>query len=525
MRFFSELWNRAEPKIRRKWIFILALIALHILPIWIFKYFPTQDGPAHIYNSYVLRAFHSEESTLLREYFKLNLTLFPNWFSHVFMSALMYIFPPLVAAKIFLSIIIGLFPLSLFYFLDSVHKGKNLYGFLGFLFSYHYLLHMGFYNFALSVPLYFFALGYFIKHKEDMGLKEVAILNLFCILIYFCHILSFALLILSLALVSITSFYRKPKRILGLLLSMLPLYFIMANYLLSTEVGQAGDHLNLRWERFGDWKAWEYFLSARSLIYFTTAHLIPTRIMSIMLGLLLVGTLYKRIRQKKIMSQDNQFLLIFGIFTVLFFIMPWGMGTGAWINDRVHLFIFPVILPFLSEDYHKYVRRGIVLVIVILSIAHLSIGCRYYYSLDKTTREFTSGVHLIEKNKTVLSISNFSPVVKEPSFTHPEYVEPFVTVRNYYCLSNNCVNLNNYEAKFDYFPLNWRIKHSGPIDYIVTWKLDRSNPMAADVLVDHIHGLYGRKIIDSLDTDYDLIHSTENLQVYRHRAGQPNGAE
>jgi hypothetical protein len=41
----------------------------------------------------VLSAFHDEESTLLREYYKLNLTLFPNWSSYPFMSLLMYIFP------------------------------------------------------------------------------------------------------------------------------------------------------------------------------------------------------------------------------------------------------------------------------------------------------------------------------------------------------------------------------------------------------------------------------------------------
>jgi len=104
----------------------------------------------------------------MREYYKLNLTLFPNWFSHAFMMLLMYIFPPLVAEKILLSVIIALFPLSFFYFLDAVHKGKNLYGFLGFLFSYNYLLHMGFYSFSASVPMCFFALGYFMKHKENL---------------------------------------------------------------------------------------------------------------------------------------------------------------------------------------------------------------------------------------------------------------------------------------------------------------------------------------------------------------------
>ena len=83
-------------------------------------------------------------------------------------------------------------------------------------------------------------------------------------------------------------------------------------------------------------------------------------------------------------------------------------------------------------------------------------------------------------------------------------------------MGNNGVSLTNYEAKFDYFPLNWRTKHSGTIDYIVAWKLDMSNVMWGED--DPIHGLDYKGIAESLDTDYELLHSTENLQVYRLRS-------
>ena len=523
LRSLPGRWKETDPSVRKKRILIFLLIVLHILPLWIFKYFPSQDGPAHVYNSYVLRAFHDEESTLLREYYKLNLALFPNWFSHVFMALLMYIVPPLVAQKILLSVIVISFPLSLFYFLDAIHKGKNLYGFLGFLFSSHFVLFMGFYNSALSVPLYFLTLGYFMKHKEEMSLNNVAILNLLCILTYFCHILSYALLILSLTILSITSFYRKPRRVMGLLVCMLPLYFIMANYLLSSEVGQSGGYLDIRWERFHSAEAWSYLLNSQVLVYFTASHRIVTRLMLVMLGVVFAATLYGRIRQKKIMSGDNQFLLMCVVVAAIYFALPWSIGTGGWVNDRLSLFIFPLLLPFLSEDYHKYIKRGMVIFMVILSVVRLSISCRYYYPLDRSTREYTSGVDLIERNKTVFGLwSDFSPGVKEaPSFTHPEYVEPFVTVISYYCVNNGGVSLNNYEARFDYFPLDWRIKHSGVIDYIVTWKLDESNPMVGG----YDQGLDVQEIADSLDTDYELIHSTENLKVYRYRTEQLDEAE
>ncbi|MDE0506309.1 MAG: hypothetical protein OXI86_19710, partial [Candidatus Poribacteria bacterium] len=125
LRSLPDRWVETAPSVKKRRILILLLLLLYISPLWIFKYFHSQDGAAHVYNAYALRVFDDEESTLLREYFKLNLTLFPNWAAHVCMSLLMHIFPPLIAEKILLSAIIGLFPLSFFYFLDSAHKGKS----------------------------------------------------------------------------------------------------------------------------------------------------------------------------------------------------------------------------------------------------------------------------------------------------------------------------------------------------------------------------------------------------------------
>jgi hypothetical protein len=36
----------------------LALILVHLIPIWAFTYFPTQDGPAHLNNATILREYH-----------------------------------------------------------------------------------------------------------------------------------------------------------------------------------------------------------------------------------------------------------------------------------------------------------------------------------------------------------------------------------------------------------------------------------------------------------------------------------
>ena len=114
------------------------------------------------------------------------------------MAGLMYIFPPLICEKIFFSLCIGLLPLSLLYLLNGVQKGKTLFCLVGFIFAYNYLLHMGFYNFALSVSLFFFALGYWWRCEDKLNPKTVAITYVWLILVYLTHFQSYALLIVSL---------------------------------------------------------------------------------------------------------------------------------------------------------------------------------------------------------------------------------------------------------------------------------------------------------------------------------------
>ena len=163
-----------------------------------------------------------------------------------------------------------------------------------------------------------------------MGLNNIAILNLLCLLTYFCHILSYGL-IFSLIPLSIISSYHKPRRVIAHLLYMLPLIFLMVNYLLSNNIGQSGSHFGLSqiWGRLSSNHLWSYLLNTKSLMYFTDYHLIITRLMLVMLGALFIATLYRRIRQRRIVSKENQFLLIFAISTAIF-----TMGQDY---ERIHL--------------------------------------------------------------------------------------------------------------------------------------------------------------------------------------------
>ena len=193
----TTIWSKLPLPKTGFQLVIAILLLLHLLPIWGFKCFPSQDGLSHLYNAHILKSYANPDNYLLRQVYDLRLTLFPNWSSHLILLALMYLFPPLICEKILLTICITLTPLSLFYFLNSVvwpnlqpvnhrsfllatqstGRGKtlperisllfsgNFLGLVGFIYAFNYLLHMGFYNFTLSISLFFFTLGYWCRHQ------------------------------------------------------------------------------------------------------------------------------------------------------------------------------------------------------------------------------------------------------------------------------------------------------------------------------------------------------------------------
>src|SRR5215510_4935766 len=113
---FQELNQRFEwrflcygSKQNRIWfanpenVVFLTLILLHLIPIWAFTYFPSQDGPAHLENANIIREYGRPDRTLLRTYYVLNESLTPNWLGHLLLAGLLSFRPMLAAEKVFLS--------------------------------------------------------------------------------------------------------------------------------------------------------------------------------------------------------------------------------------------------------------------------------------------------------------------------------------------------------------------------------------------------------------------------------------
>src|ERR1051325_4038021 len=83
----SEAWKMER-------LLFVSLIAIYLLPIWAFPYFPTQDGPNHVDNAVAFYRYFRGEESFLREYYTLNLRLVPNWLTNAALATLTAIVPP-----------------------------------------------------------------------------------------------------------------------------------------------------------------------------------------------------------------------------------------------------------------------------------------------------------------------------------------------------------------------------------------------------------------------------------------------
>lgn len=326
----------------RRWLsnqenlFFVVLIVVHLLPIWFFKYFPSSDGPAHIENANILREYYFPDHTLLREYYVLNKNLVPNWFDHLVMAGLMYIVPPLVAEKILLSGYVILLPISISYALQAIRPDAGFLAFLAFPFIYNFPLHMGFYNFSYSLPMFFFVVGYWLKYQNRFTFRRIVTLSLLSLLLYFCHLFSLVTAYVAIALLTIwltvLDFAQQSRqqqfnlrslsrafriRALVPLCAFLPTLILVVMFF-SRKSAASSDTV---WYPVAVWKRVLDLFILRSLGSYERLELLFSTALAVLFVAVCLYVLRSKVVHRQINSWDG-FFLIAAAYVVIYFIAP-----------------------------------------------------------------------------------------------------------------------------------------------------------------------------------------------------------
>lgn len=83
-------------------LLFFTITVLTLLPVLCFKFFPTMDGPAHLYNSNLINSLLFDNNETLHSFFIFNSLPVPNWTGHLILSIFNFFLPSFIAEKILL---------------------------------------------------------------------------------------------------------------------------------------------------------------------------------------------------------------------------------------------------------------------------------------------------------------------------------------------------------------------------------------------------------------------------------------
>jgi len=479
-------------KIKKSGNFIfLALVLIHLIPIWAFDYFPSQDGPAHIENASVIRNYHHPDGSILRTYYTFNNKFTPTWFGHLILVGLMYIVPAVIAEKIFLTLYIILFPISVRYALSAMRSDNSFLAYMSFPFIYNYTLNLGFYSFCLSLSLYFFMVGYWLKNQDHFNFQKILILTFLSILLYFFHVVSLAMAYLGIAILtiwqvsldficdghSIKSRCTKLWKILSRRALTVFIAFLPTLILLMIFMQPRGTKIKLS-RSFGETL---YMLRDLLQIEALVSFQRPEFWISLALGIvfwavfLYIATL-KTVHRK--FDRADGILVVISAYVLIFMLSPEGIGKFGIITPRLNLYpFFVLIIWFGAYPYHEIVKRTIILVTIAITLTSLGFLITKYAELNEYMEEYLSGQELIQPNTTLLPVSFSSNGFSPDGKTLAIKAKPFLHASGYIAAEKKVVEFTNYEAgEFDWFPMVFREELNPYLHIAIEYGLEEEPP-------------------------------------------------
>ncbi len=184
-------------RMKKEKLLFYTCILLNALPILLFRFFPSMDGPAHLYNANILRQLWLGQSEVLQQWYAVNPALIPNWTSHFLLAVFGLVLPAFLAEKLLLLLyVIGL-PLAFRGLVTRLAPGQKVLVYLIFPFVYHYLFCLGFYNLALSIILLFAGLSITVQQIRAPTTRGWIAQAVLFTATYFTHPFSFTLLVLG----------------------------------------------------------------------------------------------------------------------------------------------------------------------------------------------------------------------------------------------------------------------------------------------------------------------------------------
>lgn len=417
-------------------LFIL-LLAGHIALVWLLPYFPTQDGPSHIYNLSILKDLRSGGAVWGGMY-EQQLSLVPNLGFHIIAYPLLFLFDPLVVERLFISIYIVMLSVSVPFLLKMIERPIFPWSFFVFPATLSYSLAMGFFSYIIALPLLLLAAGVCWRLRKDSLLKLCMVTTACGGIIYCFHLIACAFFVMIVAIQQVISIKETlPRRVLRTLLLLLPLGVLLVSYILSgnsdAKIVSAPFLQRLP-------------MMVNELVMFASAYFSKEQCIN---GLLLGATLpvLAIYSSNKILSEPGK---VFGFFSIalvlLYFIAPQSFGGGAYFHQRIPQILLLSLIPVVAAREPFQGKRALEFFVIGIACICFVINLQAYKERSELIKEYMelNNTHFI-KNSIIMSYK--SDAANSPP------VDVLVHAISNYALKHALLNAGNYETQFPYFPV------------------------------------------------------------------------
>ena len=507
-------------------------LLINLIPVLSFKFFPTVDGPAHLYNSNLIVELLKNPESTINDFFAFNHNINPNWTGHFLLSLFVSFLPGFLAEKIVLLIYLIGFPLS-FRYLFKVLLIKNKYLiYLIFPFTYSFLFYYGFYNFNIGLIFFVFGVSFWIKYQNNLTIRNIVILTLFSSFIWLSHLFIFVIYLIVIFLFNIQYFIQIKRYdkiaikiyLKNILLQLVALSFglaLMFKYILTAPIENAPSvYLSFK-DIFISLK---YIMPAKGINY-SEIGILTKLLLYVFTTLILYFTLrilYSIFKKNKVVFRNNIWLFTTIIILLLLFILPDYKGASiGFISACLMLFFFIFFIIWLaSQNIANWFN---ILIFLFVNYVNFALVLHNYRSVSngcKLAEEIQNVSRYIKPNSTVL------PILNTDNFIYGH-------ISNYLGSDKPMIIFENYEASLNHFPLKWKYSSNHKLLFknsVINNNCEFiRNPENKELKIDYIFVIDGEnrildkecsnKIDELLSLNFELLCTRLNktLRLYKNK--------
>lgn len=458
MRFFSAA--------NRRPLAVFLLIAVFAcLPIWSVNEFIHQDGSPHLYNAYLIVELWRGNPTFT-EFYALNPAPIPNLTGHYLLALLLLVFSPSVVTKIMVTFTFVGFAAAVGWLRFQTHgrEGLTTAFLVGAALAFNWMWFLGFYNFIIGVIGYAFALGLYWRWRERLNLPRAAVLSVLFVVVFFSHLISFAMLAGSVLVVAATVASPNTKRaFVWTGAALLPVLPFVVGYKLSTEAGGAASPVWRYLENPLSPSNWFLRLQAADPFQLLTRKGFPfveansnafalfspfLWLAAALLVLAAATWLFKR-RERFLTRQSLPFVLIVAGAILFWVLAPddFGKAHGSFLRERVLLCGLICFVPLYraSADTRLLPRAAVVLLIFVVGFQTFALW-EYALNANALANEYLSARSAIVDGDRLGSVQFIENGCRYKS-------NPLSNLNTLYGVGKPARVWDNYEIGYYLFPV------------------------------------------------------------------------